>query len=77
MSDAAISVFISHSHDSPQHDARVLALADRLRYSRSWNKISSQGKSDTWFVILSRALCGEKSRCWSTRLLAPKLQLCC
>ncbi|MBI3913702.1 MAG: TIR domain-containing protein, partial [Chloroflexi bacterium] len=31
MPDDTISVFISYSHDSPQHEARVLALADRLR----------------------------------------------
>jgi len=31
MPDETISVFISYSHDSPQHEARVLALADRLR----------------------------------------------
>lgn len=31
MPDEKISVFISYSHDSPQHEARVLALADRLR----------------------------------------------
>jgi tetratricopeptide (TPR) repeat protein len=31
MLTADIKVFISYSHDSPQHEARVLALADRLR----------------------------------------------
>ncbi|HEX7999413.1 MAG TPA: SEFIR domain-containing protein [Pyrinomonadaceae bacterium] len=31
MTAADIKVFISYSHDSPQHEARVLALADRLR----------------------------------------------
>ena len=30
MPDETISVFISYSHDSPQHEARVLALANRL-----------------------------------------------
>ena len=29
---AAPKVFISYSHDSEAHKARVLALADRLRY---------------------------------------------
>ncbi len=31
MPDDTISVFISYSHDSPSHEALVLALADRLR----------------------------------------------
>jgi TIR domain len=31
MTDAAPRVFISYSHDSPEHDDRVLHLADRLR----------------------------------------------
>ncbi len=31
MPDDPMSVFISYSHDSAQHEARVLALADRLR----------------------------------------------
>jgi len=31
MPDDTISVFISYSHDSPQHEARVLVPADRLR----------------------------------------------
>jgi hypothetical protein len=31
MVDAAVRVFTSYSHDSPEHEARVLALSDRLR----------------------------------------------
>ncbi|CAD7839633.1 MAG: hypothetical protein [Olavius algarvensis Gamma 1 endosymbiont] len=29
--DAAVKVFISYSHDSPEHKGQVLALSDRLR----------------------------------------------
>jgi SEFIR domain len=31
MASDAPKVFISHSHDSPEHTSRVRALADRLR----------------------------------------------
>ncbi len=36
MPPAAPRVFLSYSHDSPQHVDRVLALADRLR---AWHEL--------------------------------------